>query len=138
MIGRTLVVLIFIPFRHVLLRTFANLSCWTHVSYDNDSIHRNSMRKEQRLCAISGTTAPRLPYMYTDSAGAKKAPLVWSCCKTTRRLADQGPASANTASHVAQANWRPAEDVGNHDQGRPGTPLRTVSHRSRTMEKGMG
>ncbi len=27
---------------------------------------------------------------------------------------------AHTASHVAQSNWRPAEDVGNHNQGRSG------------------
>ncbi len=30
---------------------------------------------------------------------------------------------------------RGAEDMGNHDQGRSGTPLRTASLRSRTMEK---
>ncbi len=40
---------------------------------------------------------------------------------------------ALTASHVAQTNWRPAEDVGNYDQGRPGTPIRP-----RTMEVGLG
>ncbi len=28
---------------------------------------------------------------------------------------------AHIASHVAQADWRPTEDVGNHDHGRPGT-----------------
>ncbi len=28
--------------------------------------------------------------------------------------------------------------VGNRDQGRPGTPLRTASLRPRTMEKGLG
>ncbi len=33
---------------------------------------------------------------------------------------DQGPTSAHTASHVTQANWRPAEEVDNHDQGRSG------------------
>ncbi len=35
--------------------------------------------------------------------------------------------SSHTASHVAQAGWRPAEVVGNHDQGRPGAPFRTAS-----------
>ncbi len=30
-----------------------------------------------------------------------------------------------------------AEDVGNHDQGRPGTPLRAASLRPRMMEKGL-
>ncbi len=45
---------------------------------------------------------------------------------------------AHTASHVAQTNWGPAEDVGNHDRGRPGTPVRTASLRPRTMEKGLG
>ncbi len=34
---------------------------------------------------------------------------------------------------MAQSNWRPAEDMGYHDQGRPGTALRP-----RTMEKGLG
>ncbi len=31
-------------------------------------------------------------------------------------------------------NWRQVEDVGNHVQGRPGTPLRTASLRLRTMQ----
>ncbi len=53
-------------------------------------------------------------------------------------LLDQGPTSAHTASHVVQANWRPTEDVGNHDQRRSGAPLRTVSLRLRTMENGLG
>ncbi len=39
---------------------------------------------------------------------------------------------------VPTANWRPAEDVGNHDQGRPGVPLQTANLRLRTMEKGHG
>ncbi len=37
-----------------------------------------------------------------------------------------------------QANWGPSEDVGNHDQGRPGIRLRTASLRLRTIEKGLG
>ncbi len=37
---------------------------------------------------------------------------------------DQGHTSAHTASHVAQVNWRPDEDVGNNDQGRPRVLLR--------------
>ncbi len=48
----------------------------------------------------------------------------------------QGPTSAHTASHIAQMNRRPAEDVGNNDQDRPGTDLRTASLRPRTTEKG--
>ncbi len=32
----------------------------------------------------------------------------------------------------------PAEDVGNHDQGRPRTPLRTAGLRPRMMEEGLG
>ncbi len=43
------------------------------------------MRKAQRLCAISGAASPPLNYKYTGAARAKKAPLVWSCCKTSRR-----------------------------------------------------
>ncbi len=45
--------------------------------------------------------------------------------------ADKVPTSAQTASHVTHANWRPTEDVGDHDQARPGAPLRMV-------EKGLG
>ncbi len=57
---------------------------------------------------------------------------------TSQRWTDQGPTSANTASRVAPTNWRPAEDVGSHYQGRPGAPLRTTSLWLRTMEKGQG
>ncbi len=39
---------------------------------------------------------------------------------------------------MAQANWRPAGDVGSHDQDRPGTLLRTVSLRLGTMQKELG
>ncbi len=52
--------------------------------------------------------------------------------------ADQGPSSSHTASHVAQTSWRPAEDMGYQDQGRPGTDLRTENLWPRTMEKGLG
>ncbi len=48
------------------------------------------------------------------------------------------PSPTHTASHVAQTSWRTAEDMGNHDQGRPGTDLRTASLRPRTMETGLG
>ncbi len=39
---------------------------------------------------------------------------------------------------LAQTSWGFAEDMGNHDQGRPVTALRTASLRPRTMEKGLG
>ncbi len=32
---------------------------------------------------------------------------------------DQGPSPTHIASHVAQTSWRPAEDIGYHDQGQP-------------------
>ncbi len=44
----------------------------------------------------------------------------------------------NTVPHEAQTCWRPAEDMGNHDQGGPGTALRTASLRPRTAEKELG
>ncbi len=47
-------------------------------------------------------------------------------------------AFAHIASHVAQADRRPTEDVGNHDHGRPGTPLLVANRRLRTMENGLG
>ncbi len=75
----------------------------------------HSTREVQRLCTDCGT----LPYKYLGTARAKKAPLDWSCCKASRRWADQGYSSSHIASHVAQTSWRPAEDMGNHDHGRP-------------------
>ncbi len=47
------------------------------------------------------------------------------------------PSPTHTASHVAQTSWRTAEDMGNHDQGRPGSDLRTASFRPHTMETGL-
>ncbi len=45
---------------------------------------------------------------------------------------------AHTALCVVLAGWGPAEDVGNHNQGRLGAPLRTPSLRLRTMEQRLG
>ncbi len=56
----------------------------------------------------------------------------------TLQSVGQGPTSAHTAWHMAQTNRRPAEDVGNNDQDRPGTDLRSASLRPRTMEKRLG
>ncbi len=55
----------------------------------------------------------------------------------TSLMIDQRPIT-HTSSHMEQVNWGPAEDVGNHDQDRPGTPHRTASRRPRTIEKGLG
>ncbi len=90
------------------------------------------------MCAIRGTASPPLPYTNTGTARAKKAPLISVMPQDVRRSADQGPFPSHTASHLAQAGWRSAEDMGNHDQGQPGTDLRTASLRPRTMEKGLG
>ncbi len=68
----------------------------------------------------------------------KNAPLVWTCRKTSRGWVDQGPSPPHTTSHVVQKSWWPAEDMGYHDQGRPGTDLRTASLRPPTIEKGLG
>ncbi len=51
----------------------------------------------------------------------------------------------HAVSRVAQTNWRSAEDVSYHSQGRPGTPLRTANRRirvkvlslQRTVEPGL-
>ncbi len=40
--------------------------------------------------------------------------------------ADQGPTSAYTTFNALLANWGPAEDVGNHNQGRLATPFSTL------------
>ncbi len=37
----------------------------------------HSIREAQRLCDTVGTAVPPLPYKYTDTARAKKPPLVW-------------------------------------------------------------
>ncbi len=42
------------------------------------------------------------------------------------------------ACSVGELPWRPVEDVGIYDQGRPGTPLRTAGLRPHTIEKGLG
>ncbi len=55
--------------------------------FDNDSIRR-ILRVRRRLGAIRGTASPPLPYKHTGTARAKKAPLVWSCCKTSRKWAE--------------------------------------------------
>ncbi len=67
----------------------------------------------QRLRANGGTAPPPLPYKYTGTARSKKVSLIWSRCDASRWRADQGLTSAHIASHVAQANWRPAEAVSN-------------------------
>ncbi len=100
----------------------------------NDSTRR-ILHVRRRDC---GTASPPLPYKHTDTARAKKAPLVWTCRETSRRRADQGSSPSHTASHVVQTSWRPAEDMGNHDQGRPVTGLLTASLRPHTMEEGLG
>ncbi len=63
---------------------------------------------------------------FTGIAHVKKAPLVWSCCKTSRRWAVPQLSPSHADSHVAQTSWRPTEDIGNHDQGWPGTTFRTA------------
>ncbi len=39
---------------------------------------------------------------------------------------------------IQPADWKPDEGVGNHGKARPGAPLRTVSVRLCTIEKGQG
>ncbi len=87
-------------------RDVGSLRQWQHPPH--------STRKAQRLCAIRGAASPPLPYTHTSTARAKKAPLVWSCHKMYRRWVDQGPSRSLTTSHVAQASWLLAEDVGIH------------------------
>ncbi len=53
--------------------------------------------------------------------------------RTPDKLFFKSQVICTIASHIAQANWRPAEDVGNHGQGRPGDPLWL-----RMVEKGLG
>ncbi len=55
-----------------------------------------------------------------------------------RRLRWFGHAARHPEGELMKDLLLPAEDVGKHDQDRPGTLLRTASLRPRTMEKGLG
>ncbi len=88
--------------------------------FDNDSIRRILRVRRRVVCRPWNCGAASALQLYRWFSHAAGRP------------------DAHTASHVAQANWRPAEDMGNHDQGRPITPLRTAILRFCTMEKGLG
>ncbi len=98
----------------------------------NDSI-RCILHVKRRDCVPSVNVRRRL-CLPSIPAQLVQGRLTWSRCKKSRWRIDQGPTSADTASHFGQANWRLAEDVGNHDQGRPGATLRSL--RLGTIEKG--
>ncbi len=99
--------------------------------FDNDSIRRilhvrrwdyvptAELRHRLRHTSIPAQLAQRRPRWFGHAARRPEGELI------------------NIGSHVAQANWRPTEDVGNHDQDRPGAPLWTASLRLHTMEKGL-
>ncbi len=63
---------------------------------------------------------------------------ILACRNVSRRWADKWPLPSHTASHVAHTSWRPAEDMGNCDQGRPRTDLQTANLWPHTMGKGLG
>ncbi len=92
--------------------------------FDNDSIHR-ILRVRCRDCVPTVELRRRL------SLASIPALLV------QRRLRWFGHAARRPESELIK-DLLLAEDVGNHDQGRPGTPFRTASLRPRTMEKGLG
>ncbi len=103
---------------------------WQHLPH--------STREAKLLRAIGGTATPAPFNKYSGTVCTMNAPLVWSLCKTSQRWADQRPPSVHTTSHVVQANWRLAEDTGNHDHGRPETTLQSAILRLRLIEKGLG
>ncbi len=86
-------------------------------------------RKAQRLYTIRRTALPSLPYKHTGTARTKKAPLVWSCCKTSRRWAGQRPSPSHTTSHVAPTSW------GQQPRSRP-TWIRSPDRESSATQDG--
>ncbi len=76
--------------------------------------------------AIGGTAVPPPSYKYAGIGHGHAA----------RR--PDGELIKDLLLHTPPRTWgRPAEDVGNHNQDRPGAPLRTASPRPRTMENGL-
>ncbi len=97
--------------------------------FDNDSIRR-ILHVRHWDCGPSVELRHRL-YLTSIPALLVQRRLRWF--GHAARWADQGSTSAQPASYVAQANWRPVEDVGRH-----GTPVQITSLLPRTMEKGQG
>ncbi len=103
--------------------------------FDNDSIC-HILRGRLRDCVPSvELRRPTLPYEFIGTARAKKAPLVWLCCKTS-----YGELNKELLLTIPTRTWcrrslRLAEDVGDHDQYIHGTALRTTNLRPRTIEK---
>ncbi len=91
--------------------------------FDNDSIRR-ILHVKRRDCVPSVELRRRL-YLTSIPALFVQRRLRWFGDATT----DKEPSSSSTASHVGQVNWRPAEEVGYHDQGRPAAPLRKARWR---------
>ncbi len=97
--------------------------------FDNDSIHR-ILRVRRINCVPSLELCRRLCLTSIPALLVQ------------RRLRCFGHAARRPEGELikdlAQTSWRFAEGMGNHDQGRPVTALRTASLRPRTMEKGLG
>ncbi len=92
---------------------------------------RTEALQARRSCALRGTASP-------PPALLVQRRLRWFDHATRRPEGDLiKDFLLPTTSHMAQTSWRPAEDMGNHDQGRPGTALRTESFRPRMVEKGL-
>ncbi len=101
--------------------------------FDNDSIRR-ILHVRRRDCVPSVELRRRL------CLTRMPAPLVQRMLRWFGHSARRpdGELIKGLLLQVAQTNLRPAEDMRNHGQGRPGTPLRTASLRPRMMEKGLG
>ncbi len=101
-----------------------NWSCYPHNGNDRLSWLLNNNRSWSVGFAIQDEALDAAAHNNVDS----EAPLTEVKDNTLSwRWADQRPHNIHTASYVAQVNWRPAGNVGNHAQGRPGTPLRIAS-----------
>ncbi len=70
--------------------------------FDNDSFHHILHVRLRYVRAIRGTVAPPLPYKYTGTTRAKRAPLVWPRYKTSQRSILPTP-----PSHIEPTSHRP-------------------------------
>ncbi len=102
--------------------------------FDNDSVRRI-------LCIRRGDFVPSVelrhrPYLSSIPALFVQGRLRWFG-QAARR--PDGELMKDLLLPTLPRTWRRrSEDVGNHDQGRPGTAFQTESLRPRTVEKGLG
>ncbi len=141
------------PVRHRVVR-----SSWgstnqkpEHCCVQDLNLKRTSPR-QKLIIPLSKTLGVELTSPYEDEKAAQLLTLdwAWANCPTERisicsdsqslrPLTRSGSRPYVSAVQVGASNTRTvaAEDVGKHDQGRPGTSLWTTNFRSRPIEKAL-